>query len=292
MCLFPQKVIMYEVVDELTGEVKKQFMFRSQDKIEEVFDKLKYDNKEIIEVPCNKCLECFEQKAKEWSFRIEKECQKFAKNCFITLTYENSPGSLNKRDFQLFLKRLRKSVFPLKIRYFGCGEYGSKGLRPHYHFIIFNYMPDDCFLLKYDHKGFPIYVSDKLAKLWGKGFISVQEANVYNAKYCAKYMQKFIELPDDFVKPFVCMSTHPGIGYDYFFENRESLLITDKLYSKGYYIKLPRYFEKLAIKNGDVLAVNRIHEERKNKFVLSKNLIDLENKRLKYELLFDKLKVF
>lgn len=75
---------------------------------------------------------------------------------FVTLTYDNDhvPLSSNgwctlvKRDFQLFMKRLRKLVnvkfsheyHPL--RYFACGEYGTDNKRPHFHAIIFN-CPDD-----------------------------------------------------------------------------------------------------------------------------------------------------
>ncbi|WP_209313267.1 MULTISPECIES: hypothetical protein [Enterobacterales] len=51
-------------------------------------------------------------------------------NCWLTLTYadEHLPWTeygfptLDRRDVTLFLKRLRKAIAPLKIRYFGCGE--------------------------------------------------------------------------------------------------------------------------------------------------------------------------
>ena len=46
-------------------------------------------------------------------------------NCFVTLTYndDNLPPdlSLDKRAFQLFMKRLRKRV-KVPIRFFACGE--------------------------------------------------------------------------------------------------------------------------------------------------------------------------
>lgn len=44
--------------------------------------------------------------------------------------------SLNKRDVQLFLKRLRNAGF--HFQYFGCGEYGDLSARPHYHLLIFS----------------------------------------------------------------------------------------------------------------------------------------------------------
>jgi len=61
---------------------------------------------------------------------------------FVTLTYadEHVPRlvdgtqTLYKRDFQLFLKRLRWKTGP--FRYFLAGEYGSKTQRPHAHGIF------------------------------------------------------------------------------------------------------------------------------------------------------------
>eukprot|EP01043_Picozoa_sp_COSAG02_P068353 COSAG02_NODE_11317_length_1749_cov_1.025455_4_plen_67_part_01 len=64
------------------------------------------------------------------------------KSCFITLTFSpeelnkrGNPDSLDVRDFQLFMKRLRKK-HQHKIRFFNCGEYGEKNQRPHYHALI------------------------------------------------------------------------------------------------------------------------------------------------------------
>ena len=67
------------------------------------------------------------------------------RNCFLTLTFDDlhlpASGSVNVRDVQLFLKRFRKALTyrNMKIRFFACGEYGDKNLRPHYHLIIFGY---------------------------------------------------------------------------------------------------------------------------------------------------------
>ena len=53
------------------------------------------------------------------------------KSSFITLTFNDeelnkraNPSSVDVRDFQLFMKRLRKKH--KKIRFFHCGEYGEK----------------------------------------------------------------------------------------------------------------------------------------------------------------------
>ena len=63
-------------------------------------------------------------------------------NAFVTLTYADDQlpdgNSLCPEDVTKFLKRLRKRIDPVKIRYFLCGEYGEGSTsRPHYHLILF-----------------------------------------------------------------------------------------------------------------------------------------------------------
>jgi len=49
--------------------------------------------------------------------------------------------TLRKKDVQNYFKRLRKLVPDQSVRYYACGEYGTKNHRPHYHMIVFN-VPD------------------------------------------------------------------------------------------------------------------------------------------------------
>ena len=102
---------------------------------------------EYINIPCGKCDGCRLDYARQWADRCMLEAKYHDKNSFITLTYnddnipvaENGNYTLVKKDFQDFMKRLRESIGDVKIRYYACGEYGSKSLRPHYHAIIFGY---------------------------------------------------------------------------------------------------------------------------------------------------------
>ena len=94
------------------------------------------DEPQYVLVNCRKCLECRQSRAKEWALRCVMEAKQYDKNCFITLTYEKSPVWLNKRDWQLFMKKFRKAVYPQKVKFFMCGEYGTKQYRPHYHAIL------------------------------------------------------------------------------------------------------------------------------------------------------------
>ena len=125
-----------------------------------------------IKLPCGQCSGCRLKRSHDWALRCIHEASLHSSNCFITLTYndDNLPfnGSLNKSDFQGFIKRLRDREKPNKIRFYQAGEYGDKNNRPHHHAILFNYMPDDLV-----DSGGGIFFSPYLEKVWGKGFVNL-----------------------------------------------------------------------------------------------------------------------
>ena len=92
-----------------------------------------------LRVPCGKCMACRIAKRREWAARMLHELSSWDDAVFVTLTYndDHNDDSLHKRDLQLFIKRLRKSLGDRRIRYFACGEYGEQTERPHYHMILF-----------------------------------------------------------------------------------------------------------------------------------------------------------
>lgn len=207
-----------------------------------------------IEVACGKCLECLQQKSNEWAHRIVDECKQHDQNCFVTLTYNeaNKPvdGSVSRRELQLFLKRLRKAI-DVPIRFFACGEYGKKALRPHYHVIVFGWWPDDAIFWERDSKGSDLFRSPTLEKVWPKGFSSVGHVTIDSAKYCAKYLQKMQKLPKELMPPFTQMSLRPGIGY-YSIDPR--CLTADRVYHNGKSVKVPRYYLKVLEREGHDLT--------------------------------------
>lgn len=73
------------------------------------------------------------------------ESAKHAGSSFVTLTYNDqtlpSGSTLEPTDAKNWLKRLRKALSPLKIRYYLVGEYGDESWRPHYHAAIFGLDP-------------------------------------------------------------------------------------------------------------------------------------------------------
>lgn len=171
----------------------------------------------------------------DWAFRCEYENKKHWYGAFITLTYSddnvpyttNSEGeiiqTLVKKDFQLFMKRLRKEqskVSQEKIRFFACGEYGGKTLRPHYHALIWGVLPE---------------VKKKIDTIWNLGYVTIGNIESHSIRYVTNYMmKKNVENPRGSQKYFTLMSRKPGIGFGYVEDNRsyydfheEDRLITD-----------------------------------------------------------------
>lgn len=207
-------------------------------------------------VPCGKCFNCAINYSNVWALRIMHEASLHDYNCVVTLTYSQTDGDLHYRDVQLFLKRLRKFISPVKIRFFCCGEYGGKKNRPHYHIIIFGWIPSDLV----PHGKY--YGSDMLVKLWQKGYIAVDKLNIDTAKYCAKYMTKLDPRPHE-VRPFVHMSLKPGIGAGVV---SPDILCLDKYYLSGRSYSIPKYYYKYLEKHGYniAIALDRRREIAKN----------------------------
>lgn len=205
---------------------------------------------DVIKVPCGKCIGCLLDRSRMWADRCMLEMQYHASNLFVTLTYDDvhvpvsyypDPDTgealpsltLCRRDVQLFLKRLRRRTGQ-KIRYFGSGEYGTNTYRPHYHLIMFGLSLDDLTLAGRSGTGYQYYTSALLSDTWQKGFVSVAPATWETAAYTARYVTKKAGRVDpafyetfNLVPEFSMMSTHPGIGRQYYDDHR------DEIYSKG-----------------------------------------------------------
>lgn len=157
-------------------------------------------------------------------------------NCFLTLTYSNESlpftgdtgkevATLRPKDLQLWLKRFREAISPLKMRFYAVGEYGDRSFRPHYHVCLFGVvgcargrtkravgtnLPDwenccpQCKLV---------------GETWGHGLIEIGELNPHSAAYLAEYTVKKMTRSDDARlggrhPEFARMSLRPGIGAD------------------------------------------------------------------------------
>lgn len=212
----------------------------------------------LVAVPCGKCIGCRLDYAKEWAVRCVLESLDYEFNSFITLTYDEAhcPKRLKKSHLSSFIKRLRAAHPEISIRFFGCGEYGSKTERPHYHAIIFGYsFPDKQFFGSDGTSA--IYRSKELEKLWTFGISSIGEVTLQSCSYVARYSTKKVGKSNS--DEFLLMSRRPGIGFNWFMENKDRVYLSDRVYGNfgnSHKASVPRYFDKLAEKEAiDLLEV-------------------------------------
>jgi hypothetical protein len=156
---------------------------------------------------CGRCLPCRITSARTWTARQVLEAHEvgFENSAFLTLTYneENLPkhGSLVKEHFTGFRHKVRDRFKGTgrKMRFFGCGEYGDKSERPHYHLSAFGISPLDASFVQ---------------ECWPYGFTQTAEFNAHTARYVTGYVTKFKTRSGDMgpnrIPEFARMS--PGLG--------------------------------------------------------------------------------
>ncbi|WNK14068.1 MAG: replication initiator protein [Microvirus sp.] len=207
-----------------------------------------------IKLPCGKCIGCLRNRAREWGIRCVHESINHQQNSFLTLTYspEHLPpdGSIHVEHIQKFIKRLRKEA-KLPLRYFLCGEYGSKLLRPHYHLLVFGYDFPDKLLHQTNGLGQKIYRSPTLERLWPFGFSTIGAVTNESAQYVARYTLKKVygtnkkEHYGNRKPEFVTMSRRPGIGFNWYQKNKNDVYPAGSLLFNQVQQMPPRYYDAL-----------------------------------------------
>lgn len=209
----------------------------------------------VFQLPCSKCIECRLEYARQWAVRCVHEAKMHEENSFITLTYSDqhleSPR-LQYRDFQLFMKRLRRSEPSRTISTFVTGEYGDKTKRPHWHAIIFNYRPRDLVPIYKNENGDQLYKSESLDEIWGKndsqkkpnevGDVTFKSAG-YVARYAAKKLVHGLDGEHDY-QPISKKSSKRAIGKTWLEHYWRDLLKGTLTMSDGSQLSVPRYYEK------------------------------------------------
>lgn len=260
MCTSPRVAINLGI-KKSTGKMMIRFYRDSSKTLEYLY--WLYGRENVLLLPCGECSECRLKKRKEWAVRCACEAESHSVSCFVTLTYDDLHlVGLNREDPIKFIKSIRNSGF--KVRYFGCGERGSRTLRPHYHIILFGFMPDD---LKYygdSESGQAIYTSKFLDNLWKKGNVMVQMFGAGVGGYVAGYTSK--KLGD--TESFLFMSTKPGIGFDYLRKHKDVILKYGSLFGDfGNWntATIPRYFKKVLEKEGYGFYLDILKDEKLEK---------------------------
>lgn len=143
--------------------------------------------------------------------------------------------TLCKRDVQLFMKKLRKNHGKdhQTIKYYTVGEYGTSGMRPHYHIILFNAR------------------LNLLQTSWSLGQLHYGTVGGASVGYCLKYISKTRIIPmhqnDDRTPEFSLFSK--GLGSKYLtpscinYHQSEPTARHHLTLSGGEKIAIPRYYK-------------------------------------------------
>jgi len=220
-------------------------------------------------VKCGQCVGCRLERSRQWATRCMHEASLHDVNSFVTLTYDEAhlpvDRGLHYREFQLWLKRLRKQKPNEDLRFYMCGEYGDDNLRPHFHAILFGIdFPDKVPIRKLaDHK---IYRSALLERTWPFGFSSIGsvtfESCAYVARYCMKKVTGYLAdahyryvdadgVVHDRAPEFNRMSNggrtrKGGIGAEWFRRFQSDVYPDGRCVVRGALSNSPRYYDKLA----------------------------------------------
>lgn len=205
-------------------------------------------------VPCGHCVKCKQMRQSMWAMRLMHELETTEDATFATLTYNDrwlpSDGQLHKEDAQLFIKRLRARVAPVRIKYYLCGEYGALRGRPHYHAILY---------------GIDQRYQNIIEKEWAMGFVTCRPVNERACRYVAKYVLKqalgdirrYREVTGR-QEPYQCCSR--GLGLSWLMA-RADRIGSQGLSRHGRKIPLPRYYIKQLKQRG--LLSDRVTEDVK-----------------------------
>lgn len=235
---------------------------------------------ESLSLPCGACVGCHMDRSLSWALRCRHEAAMWTHNCFLTLTYDDEHlpwhGSLCTKEPRRFIRYLRRFITGAEVapdgsgrkpvRFFGCGEYGSRRSRAHYHILLFNVRFNDV-----HQYGAETYTSDLVSRLWTKGSHLIGSVTPASASYVAGYALKKVSAwqreqrygvvdysSGEFVErqpEFAMMSLKPPIGY-YWYAKFKSELRNGYCVVDGKEVAIPRlYRDKLAVDSP------RLHEE-------------------------------
>lgn len=242
----------------------------------------RYGTDHLLALPCGKCLSCLMTRANTWAVRCVLEASLYDQNYFVTLTYDDmhlpSSSEMVKRDFQKFMKRLRK-LYP-DVRYFACCERGETTHRLHIHCILFNLPLTDLKFVGKRSVGY-CWKSKVLEDTWSYGLTDLGEVTLSSARYVARYAQKKLFNPDAKKDEWLVMSLKPGIAQRYFEEHFQDIYKTDQIYfnfGNKTRVRPPRYFDKL-LERIDSQYYEKIKTERTSEMNLS-----LFDSLLRYEM--------
>lgn len=262
----------------LTVELKKDknlTFTRKQVAKDEIIRDIHLENTKpaTILAPCGKCYHCRLNRARDWTIRtIHEYSRPEFKNTlmyFITFTYDNNhigDNSLDYRDVQLFMKKLRKIHKDDILKFLCVGEYGFKSGRKHFHMLIFGFKNK----IKYG----------AVQKLWQYGNLDIDIVHSYSAiSYLLKYAFKDYKVDkNDYLKEgrtpsmFRCSKS---FGKEYAVKYLDDMMRDGYISHNRYKYRIPRFYRNIYYK---LRLVDGWQEYEKSTQVIHYNIISDLNK--------------
>lgn len=227
-------------------------------------------------VPCGRCYQCRLRRGAAWAFRLLQEKKLHAHSAFVTYTYtdDNLPyvgeaPTLVKRDLQLYFKKLRYHT-GAKIKYYACGEYGTRTYRPHYHAILFG-------------------CADVLAvaDTWSAGSVRIDPVTSGSIGYVTGYVNKpFHKFSDGRLPEFSLMSK--GIGQSYLtaemVKYHRDLMASFVTLQDGVKLSLPRYYRDKIFDKAEREKLSAVSEAKYELMIVETLLKDIKEPGFYHEL--------
>ena len=280
----------------------------------------------IVYIPCGGCLACRRERRQDLTVLQMCEASMSDDSWFLTLTYDDDKYrhyfdqevySLEKKHLQSFCESMRKycSHIGKRFRFYACGEYGERYLRPHYHLSIFNLTADDLCLsddLSFDYRRRSVLVKGSFSKVptpqvdsngnsfwqssviqfrWPYGNHKLYRANRETFQYVAGYVTK--KLTGDAGKEFrstgrvseFSLQSRPSIGYPFFIKYKDNLslidldsLINDSVDIGDISWRVPRIMDKWRVRLEGDHSMNMIKKVRSSGSPEVPDRIDLKRK--------------
>lgn len=250
MCLYPKRMInkKYTCTEKNGGNIPFPPVIGIDEYGNEIYD----ERVLYTQIPCGQCIECRQQKAREWQVRLGEEIKEHNYNYFITLTFGPKELAEVKKKSGLsecnalaayatrhMLERWRKK-HKKSLKHWLITELGHEGTeRIHMHGMIFSdeqlqFAPgDENNMVKWEY--------------WKYGHIFVGTyCNQATVNYIVKYINKIDNDHKGFVGQILCS---PGLGKNWI-EGKEQLYRYRPKNSIDYYVlnngcrvKLPKYYK-------------------------------------------------
>lgn len=270
-------------------------------------------------LPCGHCVGCRLDNARMWSMRMMHEARYSKHTYFVTLTYadENLPPDADLRysDLRDFFKRARHhyqgepaptsrrpnarqvTLEAPAFRYFACGEYGDRTLRPHYHFAAFDFKIDDLRPFKQTASGW-YFISESLRQVWRHGHVIVAPLEWSSASYISRYVTKKMRGQDIRIKRLAANEDEEaeyytvqrafqskGLGLRWYEDNKQEVWDLDACLFRGQYlVKVPRYYYK-KLKECDPDWAQEVESARWHKYADKREPLDTtRDRQLLYEM--------